>query len=84
MNGPYELCDSLWGIFRDILAKSAPLIKKIYPQDKTAELNEEKTDRTRAKDILLSDLRNTQDTYAKKKTVINNMTTKVGGVLWLQ
>ena len=70
--------------FSRYLGKSGTSDHKIYPQDKTAELNEEKTDRTRAKDILLSDLRNTQDTYAKKKTVINNMTTKVGGVLWLQ
>ena len=46
-------------------------------QDKTAELNEEKNDRIRAKEILLSDLRNTQETYAKKKTAIHNMTTKV-------
>jgi len=46
-------------------------------EDKTAELNEEKNDRIRAKEILLSDLRNTQETYAKKKTAIHNMTTKL-------
>lgn len=46
-------------------------------EDKTAELNEEKSDRSRAKEILLSDLRNTQESYAKKKTAIHNMTTKL-------
>jgi DNA repair exonuclease SbcCD ATPase subunit len=46
-------------------------------QDKTAELNEEKSDRSSAKDILLQDLRTTQESYAKKKLAINGMTTKV-------
>lgn len=46
-------------------------------QDKTAELNEEKSDRSSAKDILLQDLRTTQESYAKKKLAINGMTTKL-------